>query len=201
MSNHQARQDDMKKAFPSVSFLIPELRSGEILAWNELCDKFRVGMQGKSRLMIRASKVELRCTPEDLVQETFLKAWEQHGSFRGETTAQLAKWLLVILKNTFLDWSRQVKPEAMVPTWFDFSGQDETPSQTLLSIEREAMLHSCLATLEPKYQEVIVYRHFEGLKFAEIAQRLDTSLNIVAGTYRRGLEQLEKAMNKISDAS
>lgn len=188
----------MADVFPSISGLIPELKSGNELAWNDLCDKFRIGLTSKSRRMIGASKLKSKYTPEDLVQESLLKAWKRHREFQGYTTSQLAKWLLTILKNTFLDWTRKSNRESVSPTWFDITDQNETPSQVMISEEREILLHACLASIDGKYQEVLVLRHFEGLKFCEIANRLGKKINTVAGIYRRGISRLADAMDEFN---
>ena len=96
----------MSERFPSISVLIPQLKSGNESAWNNLCDKFRTALVCKTRFLIENSRIQKDYSPDDLVQETFLKAWKQHAAFRGETTPQLVKWMITILRHTFYDWCK-----------------------------------------------------------------------------------------------
>ena len=186
----------MADAFPSISIIIPRLKQGDETAWNDLCEKFRKGLASKTRFLVRRSSSKRLFSADDLVQETFLKAWNKHSSFRGETTRQFAKWILTIQRNTFLDWCRGEKPEELVATWFGFSSPADSPSSQMISQEQEACVHACIAELPSNYQEVLSLRHFEGLKFAEIAEHMNANINTVAGIYRRGLSQLMARMEK-----
>ena len=125
--------------------------------------------------------------------------------FSGETTPQISSWLLTILKNTFFDYYRQAKtkPKAQVEvaTWFEFFQSDSTPSANLISLEDEARLHAALSELETKYQRVLMLRHFEGLKFAKIAKRLESNPNSVATLYRRGLCKLANTLERLEASS
>ena len=180
----------MKQVFPSISILIPELKTGDEVAWNQLCQGFQIGLIGKARFLLRTAQDRPEINADDLVQETLLKAWNQRTTFRGKSTAQFAKWLLMILRNTFVDNCRKPNPESSVATWFSFPADSKTPSANLISLEQEADLHACLADLTPKYQLVINLRIFEGLKFVEIAEITGCKLDTVASIYRRGVQQL-----------
>ena len=140
----------MADAFPSISFLIPELSTGNEPAWNELFNKFREGLAGKARQLLRRNKLEKRFSPDDLVQETYIKAWNRHATFMGQTTSQFASWILTIMKNTFRDWYRSFDEADSLTTWFDFPDRADTPSVVLMSHERESALLACLAELSPK---------------------------------------------------
>jgi RNA polymerase sigma-70 factor (ECF subfamily) len=184
----------MKHVFPSISFLIPQLKSGDEPAWNALCETFRLDLISKTRFLLRSTGGRTDVNPEDLVQETFLKAWNQRSTFRGDNTKQFASWLLTILRNHFIDCCRRPVRETELGTWFGIAGDADSPSEQMISIESESELHACLAELKPKYQEVINMRIFEGLKFAQIAEQSDRSINTVASIYRRGIEQLLAVM-------
>ena len=186
----------MRESFPSISMMIPALKEGDKDSWNDLCEKFRPGMMSKSRFLIRSNRLLKKFSANDLVQEAYLKAWRNHDSFRGESTSQFAKWLLTILRNTFHDWCRQLSPDSSIPTWFDFAAEGETPSAVMISMEREAEMHSCLAEMEPRCQAILFMRHFEGLKFIEIAEQLEMNINTVAGIYRRGLVKLTAMVDR-----
>lgn len=190
----------MPKLFPSIATMIPELKRGDENAWEQLCNHFRPGLTSRTRVYLSASKSGQRLSPEDVVQETLLKAWHKRETFRGTTTSQFAKWILTILRNQCLNTFRDINPEASLATWFEFDDHNKTPSSRLVSIEQEASLHACIASLEEGQRNVIILRHFEGLKFAEIAKQTKMNINTVAGIYRRGIAKLSFAMQHHDEA-
>ena len=100
-----------------------------------------------------------------------------------------------MLKSTFLDFCRKTNLESTIHSWFDFSGNDETPSRMLVSLESESLLYCALGSLDSVSQKVIALRHFEQLKFSEIAERIEMNPNSVASVYRRGIKRLHEAMS------
>jgi len=174
--------------------LIPDLKSGEDTAWNSLCERFRAGLIAKSRQLIGTSSCSQSGGPEDLVQEALIKAWSKRDSFQGQTTAQFSSWLLRILYNTFIDWNRGQNIEQNPATWFGFTADSPSPSVMAMTIEQEALLHACIAELETKQAELVMLRHFEGLKYHEIAERTQMNLNTAVGIYRRGILRLNHLM-------
>ena len=190
----------MSKLFPSIAMMIPELKLGDEDAWERLCNCFRPGLISRTRVYLNASRHRARLHPEDVVQETFLKAWNKRETFRGETTSQFAKWILTILRNQFVNSTRSIKTEAAFATWFEFNDKSPTPSTQLISVEREALLHACIADMNEELRNIIVLRHFEGKKFSEIAEQTHTNINTVAGLYRRGIAKLTYTMQQLKDS-
>ena len=184
----------MADFFPSVSHLIPEFTLGDELTWNRLTDEFRAGLLAKARLLLRNNKLKSQFGPDDLIQETPMKAWNRHETFKGTTAAQFASWLLIIMSNTFRDWFRCSRDDASISTWFDFSDGGETRSSIAISREREAALHACLVEMSPKYRQVIIWHYFDGLRFSEIARVHGMNANTVASNWRRAASQLNDLM-------
>lgn len=191
----------MAHDFPSVSIYIPQLKCGNERAWSEVCDRFQIGLASKARQLVRGSGLhQKRFSADDLVQETFLKVWRSRSSFRGETTAQLALWMLTVLRNTFLDKCRRKNLEQSKETWRGVCGAIETPSAIVSVGEREAELLAALEELSHDQQIVIAMRIFEGLSFPQIAIATDTNINTVGGIYRRGLIRMTQLLRKSSNS-
>ena len=143
--------------------------------------------------MLRTSQMQNLVCAEDLVQETFQKAWQNFHSFRGNTTAQFAKWLLTIHRNNFLAHCRKHENENH-GDWDTVLAFDDTPLGKLISIEQEAKLHACIAELDKKDQQILTMRHFEGLTYREIATQLNSQASTVCGIHKRALAALSKLM-------
>ncbi len=185
--------------FSSITYLMPQLKVGDEEAWNSVCDKFRIGLAHRARKFIANSKVSSALNADDLVQESLLKAWNQIDKFNGATTAQFAAWLFKIIHNTFLDWCKSPKHKsasAGSSAWFDFDNLAESPCKIVISGELESRLYACLAELNPANQQAIILRHFDGLKFYEIANRMEINPSTAASHYRRGIATLRRQLDQ-----
>lgn len=189
----------MNEYFSSITYLMPQLKVGDKDAWNNLCDKFSIGLQHRANRFIRDARLTSSVNADDLVQESLLKAWKRVERFQGATTAQFAAWLFAIVRNTFLDWCKSPGKKTTLSaslSWFDFEDGIESPSEVAICSELEARLYACLAEIEPVSQKVIMLRHFDALKFVEIAKKVTLNPNTTASLYRRGIEELKNLMEE-----
>ena len=97
----------MAQDFPPITTLIPDLKEGDETSWTSLVELFTPGLEGKAHVLLRNSKLNGKLAPEDLLSETFTKAWKHHRLIRGQSTFQVAKWLLTIMTNSFRDHYRK----------------------------------------------------------------------------------------------
>ncbi len=174
---------------------LEELKAGNAKAWTAICEHFKIGLLAKANQLLRRNRVARKFGSEDIVQETFLKAWRRIEAFHGNTFAEFSGWLLCILKSTFLDFCRKLNLECTIHSWFDCSGGADSPSKLAVSSECKSVLYCALAEIDSRSQKVIAMRHFEQLKLAEIAERLEMRPSSVASIYRRGIQKLQKTMS------
>lgn len=138
---------------------------------------------------------------EDLVQETYLKAFRHWRHF--EPGTNLKAWLFKIMKNTFINMYRRQKA---VPPQADFAELEETMEAQILSepekspeeelLERswdQDVLHA-LKTLPHSYKVVVLLCDIEGYSYKEIAEILAIPLGTVMSRLYRGRRALEKAL-------
>jgi len=169
-----------------------------------VCRMFEAGLVGKTRLLLKSSSQKRNgVVPQDVVQETLLRAWRKRDSFRGDTTAQFSKWLLVILRNHFIDRCGAIKRDISIVTWHQDSPLEsesansvETPSYHVMNREEESRLHVALVELDPQERRIVDMRSFEGKKFSEIAEETGININTVVGIYRRSLRKLSRLMSE-----
>lgn len=143
----------------------------------------------------------------DLTQETFLRAFQNIGSFRGD--ADLRTWIYRIAinqaRNRWRWWRRRrrdgtVSLDAMeTPLGQPLRAvlkteKAEDPEHQALAREREHALRSALKTLGPPYREAVVLRDIEGFSYEEIAQTLDISIGTVKSRLSRGREELRRKL-------
>lgn len=162
-----------------------------------MIEQFRPSLASRARYLFRLNRFPNSFSPEDLLQETYCRAFSSRSKFRGTSDLELCGWLLAIMRNVASDQSRRTSLFHAYSTFFGFCSDDKTPSHEMLSAEREALLHTCLSKLSPEQSQVISMRHFEGLKFKELASRMNQNINTVVGWYRRGLLKLEMLLSQL----
>ena len=185
----------MAREFPPITTLIPDLRAGDEQSWNALVQLFTPGLTGKAHVLLSRSRLRSRLEPDDLVSEAFAKSWKHHVHLRGESTYQVAKWLMTIMINTYRDACRRgglsEEPECYFP---EPIAQSASPMSAAESQEEEIKLHAKLAELEPSDREIIVLRYWQGLTHHEIGQRLGRSRLSITRQLQKAIPRLQKLM-------
>ncbi|HLA12582.1 MAG TPA: sigma-70 family RNA polymerase sigma factor [Pyrinomonadaceae bacterium] len=142
----------------------------------------------------------------DLTQETFLRAFQSIGSFRGE--ADLRTWIYRIAINQARNrwrWWRRRKREATVsldstedrdklPLSASLAETSRTPEQETLAHERQKVLRDALRTLGRAYREAVILRDIEGFTYEEIATTLGISVGTVKSRLARGRQELRRRL-------
>ncbi len=131
----------------------------------------------------------------DLTQETFLKAIQSVGDFKGNSS--LYTWLCTILKHIWLNkckkLSREVSPEEINQ---EIPAPEVSIVQMVTDKDASRQIHLILHKLEEPYKEVFSLRVFGELPFADIAGLFNRSESWARVTYHRAkkmiLEQLRK---------
>lgn len=132
---------------------------------------------------------------EDLVQETFARALERAGSFRGEASA--STWLHRILHNLAVDRARRHAREVLVEDVEGLWRDDAYTVDTAAVVERaetRADLEDALVRLPFPYRSAVVLHDVEGWTVAEIAERTGVGLPAAKQRLRRGRMMLVTAL-------
>ena len=124
---------------------------------------------------------------EELTQETFFRALEHIGQFRGECTLRV--WLCQIAKHLWYQHLRKRKPEEPLP-------EDGLPGpsaeEDVLTRQGHLDLLRQIHALPPSTREVVYLRAFGGLSFREIGDVLGRTETWARVTFYRGKEALRK---------
>src|SRR5213595_3450118 len=125
---------------------------------------------------------------EDLVQETFLRAWRSYGSFEGRSS--LRTWLYRIATNACLTALEQRGRRAL-PSGLGGPSGDPAAIVTTRESVRLALIAS-LQYLPPRQRAVLLLREVLGVPAAEVAAMLGTSAVAVKSALRRARARLEE---------
>ncbi len=141
---------------------------------------------------------------EDLVQETYLKAYRYYDKFSEGTNFKA--WLFKILKNTFINSyrRRQQRPPqsdfAEIEDSFEsqlseeITGQIKSPEDELLENILDEDVQRALDTLPSDYRMAVILADLEGFSYKEIAEILELPVGTVMSRLYRGRKLLETAM-------
>ncbi len=155
-------------------------------------------------------QLRVKISASDIVQEAALEAIRSFTSFRGQSRADLHRWIQGIVENRARTanrsyrltgkrgLSREVRldeaaHEQRGPRLED--GFVRTPSSCACRHEELSQLRDALRELPPRYEHVIHLRNELRLSFLEIAAILDCSENAAQKTWSRAIGLLSQRMN------
>ncbi len=153
------------------------------------------------------SMVKDKDTAEDLVQETFVKAWKARKKFNSQKNFKT--WLFTIGRNATIDFFRR-KREAPLS---QFENEDLNPLDELFSEEPSEFLEQidssidwqlvkkALESLPPLYETVLRLRYKEDFSFEAIAEILDRPAATVRSQHMRALSILRKQLSRIAKSN
>jgi RNA polymerase sigma-70 factor, ECF subfamily len=135
---------------------------------------------------------------EDLVQDTYLKAFKSAHQF--ERGTNLKAWLYTILHNTFRNLRRHdgrnpvdVDSE-IVDRAADAVGGENTPEEVLTRATLDADLQAALDALPEAFREAVWLRDVEELSYAEIAAVVGVPIGTVMSRISRGRRALFESL-------
>jgi RNA polymerase sigma-70 factor, ECF subfamily len=149
---------------------------------------------------------------EDLVQETFLKAYRAFGSFQEGTN--LKAWLYRILTNTFINSYRASKrrPEKAdvedIEDLYLYKRLNELPSpgvgrsaeDELLETITDDEVKTAIEALPETFRMAVLLADVEGFSYKEIAEITNVPIGTVMSRIHRGRRSLQKALLEYAEA-
>ena len=128
----------------------------------------------------------------DIVQETFLRLYQKVYMFKRGKNFQ--SWLLQIAKNLCVDYYR--KNYGKNREWRGEKPVDEmnlpvqNEADPFVSSDLKGIFSSCIKKLATKQRMIFVMKHYNQLKYREIAQILDISLGTAKSLHFKAVQNL-----------
>jgi RNA polymerase sigma-70 factor (ECF subfamily) len=141
---------------------------------------------------------------EDVVQESFLRAWRQLGKF--DERASFGTWLYRIATNCSLDVMRSRKrrakqeagPEAagseMEDPILSLPSGDPTPERVAMSGEVRERVAEAMNELSASERTAFVLRHFEGMRIEDVSRVLGCQPGAAKHSVFRAVQKLRRAL-------
>jgi len=180
--------------------LVAQAREGETVAFGELVRRY------EGRIFRLAQHItQNREDAEDVLQETFLKAYEHLDQFQGNS--KFYTWIVRIAVNQSLMKLRRRKADRSVSLDETIdTGEDtivreiaawgENPEERFSREELGVLLDSAIEGLEPPYRSVFVLRDIEDLSTEETADTLGLSIPAVKSRLLRARLQLREKLTR-----
>lgn len=142
---------------------------------------------------------------EDLRQEVFLRIYRSAKTYR--PTAQFSTWMYRIATNLCLDTlaKQQRRKEMPIDAYLESESEgfderlidsSDTPEAAVVKKETERRVRTALARLPEDLRVVVVLRHYNGMKFHEIATIVERPTSTVKSRMAAGIERLSKMLSK-----
>ena len=171
---------------------VRKARRGDRRAFGELVEKHQRSLTARALALTRRLE-----DADDLVQETFLRAWKNLRTFREDS--RFGTWLFRILNNLAIDRFRvagrevpgaEERAEAM-------AALDRGPDEKLLAAEIGRQVREALSAIPPgRRRDVFRLRFVEGLTIRQIAERLGVETGTIKVHIFRTHRQLRKVLDR-----
>ena len=125
---------------------------------------------------------------DDILQNTFIKAWTNLDSFRGE--ARLGTWLYRIAVNEALNFLQRQKNATTI---------NDAPAAVISRLqadayfdgdEMELQLQAAIAGLPEKQRAVFLLKYYEDMKYEEMSRVMDTSVGALKASYQHTVKKI-----------
>ena len=180
--------------------VVAQARTGDAKAFNELLRRYE-----RKIFRLALHITQNREDAEDVLQETFLKAYEHLDQFQGQS--KFYTWIVRIAVNQALmklrkrKSDRSVSLDDTIDTGEDtvareIAAWDENPEEQYGREELNRILTSAVDGLTPIYRAVFVLRDVDGLSTEETAEALDLSVPAVKSRLLRARLQLRDKLTR-----
>lgn len=137
---------------------------------------------------------------DDVLQETFLKAWQSLGTFRGD--AKFYTWIYRIALFEAINYNKKktriADNEYAVSEETSYLLENAVADPYFDGDKGELILQQALDTLPPKQRLVFEMRYFDEMPYKEIADATETSEGALKASYHHAVKKIEQFVTKHS---
>jgi RNA polymerase sigma-70 factor (ECF subfamily) len=174
--------------------IIAQLRSNSVEAFDRLIEQYGDRLYWHIRRVVVQHE-----DAEDVLQETFARAYTSIDSFRGETESSLTAWLYKIATNMAIVALQKRKRWA-------FSSLDSVRGSLLATFEQEmdpsadeivVKLQKAILALPTKQRLVFNMRYYDELSFEQISQATGQSVSTLKTNYHYAVKKIKEQVRVI----
>lgn len=177
--------------------LIAECLSGKTASFGELVRRHQDRLYSTIFRLVDSAE-----DAQDVVQETFLSAYQSLESFKGES--QFFTWLYRIAVNTAISLKRKQRVALSIQASqngqggtepLDFS-EGSQPIRAAEKAEREQRIRKALSKLSPEHRTVLVLKDMEGQKYESMAEILQVPVGTIRSRLHRARIELRDLLQR-----
>jgi RNA polymerase sigma-70 factor (ECF subfamily) len=172
-------------AVPTDAALIAAWQGGDERAATELVHRHARAL---ARFLAGAGAFDTEI--DDLIQETFIRAFRRVDQFRGQ--CQFRTWLLTIGGNALKDAGRRARRARLVPLDEGLRSAGGDPHEVTVAGETEQRLVDGLSQLPRMQREVFLLRAQQGMEYDDIAAALGTTPGAARVHYHHAVKRLKE---------
>lgn len=133
---------------------------------------------------------------DDVLQNTFLKAWQNLDSYEGK--AKLSTWLYRIAVNEAIDFLRRQKKADIVDVDDDNGVANQLMADEYFDgDEAEARLQQAVASLPEVQRVVFTMRYYDETKYSEMSKILGTSEGSLKASYHIAVKKIREKLERM----
>jgi RNA polymerase sigma-70 factor (ECF subfamily) len=129
-------------------------------------------------------------TAEEIVQEIFVKLWEKNNQL--VVNGSIIAYISTSVKNSCLNY---LKHKAIVATYekseaVRFAFDNSENEEEMYDLELETAIIKAIDELPPQRKKIFMFSRVDGLKYHEIAEKMDLSIKTIEAQMGQALKQL-----------
>ena len=180
--------------------LVRRLARGDEAAWEAFCAEY-------AAVLVQFVGLAFGCGPEkseEIVQMTFLRCVRSIGTF-GPARGRLFPWLKAVARNEARSCLRgrlhggvelplSAVPQHVVDQLADAIDRTPLPDELLARKDTQMLIRECLAELNTRHRQALLWKYVEEQKVAQIAGRLRVSEKAAESLLTRARESFKNAL-------
>ncbi len=175
----------------------------------ELCRRIAVGDEQAFQTLFRLHRDRLfafavrftksAAAAEDIIQDVFLKLWEQPDLL--EKAENPPAYIFILVRNKTLDYLRKISNDQRLQqeVWLFIAHAQRQAEDTFEKVdakETEQLINEAVQQLPPQQQKIFILSRTKGLSHEQIAEQLGISKNTVKNHLIAALGTIRKYLNK-----
>jgi len=130
---------------------------------------------------------------EDVVQDAFLKLWEDPGKWQADKNTKFTTWFYRVVVNLCLDWQKRKRPVELNEE-MPLADERESADQAMLRNEEQRVLEKEIAALPERQRTALNLCFDEGLSNQDAADAMGVNLKALQSLIMRAKTTLKERM-------
>jgi len=135
--------------------------------------------------------VQNKETAEDIVQDAFLKLWENPGTWEAERNNKFTTWFYRVVANLCLDWQKRKRPVELPEEAINVADDQETVDAAMIRVQEQRLLEKEIGGLPERQRMALNLCFDQGLSNQEAAEIMGVNLKALQSLIMRAKTTLK----------